>query len=307
MNDLLWLVNHPLWGNVMGILTSQNPDTPKGLESQPSVRICKIPTEHPHQIEQELKNFVEPEWIPAELPRSSYSEDSWQAGKSYGPHYLAPLSTLQRLNLKAPWGELNLTFFTLSIGGGTVVFIGGVRGCSGWRLGAWGPLVRPASYATWPGGQVSSSHRLLALDTLSTTSAGHVDKMVFGNAPTHGWTAKVVWPASHTLARLSLCFVPHHFLMPYFLWLCLILNIMKICMDFGPYGAFPSSDVPEMVDQQNLWNSLVISTYLWYPEWNVGMLPVNICILWPPTEDLWDNFWGSKLILMLWDTRAQPY
>jgi hypothetical protein len=25
-------------------------------------------------------------------------------------------------------------------------------------------------------------------------------------------------------------------------------------MDFGPYGAFPSSDVPEMVDQQNSWN-----------------------------------------------------
>jgi hypothetical protein len=34
-------------------------------------------------------------------------------------------------------------------------------------------------------------------------------------------------------------------------------------MDFGPYGAFPSSDVPEMVDQQN---SLVISTYLLYLE-----------------------------------------
>jgi hypothetical protein len=27
------------------------------------------------------------------------------------------------------------------------------------------------------------------------------------------------------------------------------LDIMKICMDFGPYGAFPSSDAPEMVDQ----------------------------------------------------------
>jgi hypothetical protein len=26
-------------------------------------------------------------------------------------------------------------------------------------------------------------------------------------------------------------------------------NRMKICMDFGPYGAFPSSDVSEMVDQ----------------------------------------------------------
>jgi hypothetical protein len=28
------------------------------------------------------------------------------------------------------------------------------------------------------------------------------------------------------------------------------LDIMKICMDFGPYDAFLSSDVPEMVDQK---------------------------------------------------------
>jgi hypothetical protein len=28
-----------------------------------------------------------------------------------------------------------------------------------------------------------------------------------------------------------------------------MLDIMKICMDFGPYDAFPSFDVPEMVDQ----------------------------------------------------------
>jgi hypothetical protein len=42
------------------------------------------------------------------------------------------------------------------------------------------------------------------------------------------------------------------------------LDIMKICMDFGPYGAFPSSDVPEMVDQQNSWNSSVIGRYLLY-------------------------------------------
>jgi hypothetical protein len=55
--------------------------------------------------------------------------------------------------------------------------------------------------------------------------------------------------------------------------------MMKICMDFGPHGAFPSFDVPEMVDQQNSWNSLVISTYLLYLEWNVGVLAVNICIL----------------------------
>jgi hypothetical protein len=59
--------------------------------------------------------------------------------------------------------------------------------------------------------------------------------------------------------------------------------MMKICMDFGLYDAFLSSDVPEMVDQQNSYNSLVISTYLLYLEWNVGMLVVHICILRPPT------------------------
>jgi hypothetical protein len=37
-------------------------------------------------------------------------------------------------------------------------------------------------------------------------------------------------------------------------------------MDFDLYDAFLSSDVPEMVDQQNSWNSLVISTYLLYLE-----------------------------------------
>jgi hypothetical protein len=37
-------------------------------------------------------------------------------------------------------------------------------------------------------------------------------------------------------------------------------------MDFGPYGAFSSFDALEMVDQQNSWNLLVISTYLLYLE-----------------------------------------
>jgi hypothetical protein len=60
--------------------------------------------------------------------------------------------------------------------------------------------------------------------------------------------------------------MPHHFLMSYCLRLCHILDIMKICMDFGPYGVFQSSDVIEMVDQQNSWNSLVIDTNLLYLE-----------------------------------------
>jgi hypothetical protein len=50
----------------------------------------------------------------------------------------------------------------------------------------------------------------------------------------------------------------------YDLRLPLVLDIMKICLDFGPYDAFLSFDVPEMVDQQNSWNLLVIGTYLLY-------------------------------------------
>jgi hypothetical protein len=180
-------------------------------------------------------------------------------------------------------GRLNVTFFTFSTGGSTVVFIGGVRWCFGQILGMWGPLVKPVGHETWPGDQVSSLHHLWALDTLSTISVGQVDKTVFGNAPIHGQPAKVMWSVGHTLTPLSPWFVPHHFLMSYFLWLCLILDIMQICIDFGPYGAFWSSDVPEMVEHQNSRNSLVIRTYLLYLEWNVGILTVNICILWLPT------------------------
>jgi hypothetical protein len=107
------------------------------------------------------------------------------------------------------------------------------------------------------------------------------------------WKHANIWPVGHTLAQLSLCFVPHHPLMSYCLWLCLILDIMKICMDFGLDGAFSLSDVPKMVDQQNSWNSLVMGTYLLYLEWNVGMFAVNICILWPPTTTQWPGRWWA--------------
>jgi hypothetical protein len=83
-------------------------------------------------------------------------------------------------------------------------------------------------------------------------------------APTPGGRAKEVDPAVPTLAWLGPGFVPCHPLVSYYLRLCLLLDILKICIDFGPYDAFPSSDLPEMVDQQNSGNSLVVSTYLLY-------------------------------------------
>jgi hypothetical protein len=79
----------------MSIPTSQNPDTPEGLESRFSIGIHRIPAELPHLTKLELKNSVEPEQIPTELPCSSYSEDSQQAEKSSVPQNLTSLSTLQ--------------------------------------------------------------------------------------------------------------------------------------------------------------------------------------------------------------------
>jgi hypothetical protein len=76
MDDLLWLANQPLQGNVVGTPTSQNPDTPEGLESQLSVRIHKIPVELPHSTELELGKLRRTRTVPAELPRLSYFEDS---------------------------------------------------------------------------------------------------------------------------------------------------------------------------------------------------------------------------------------
>jgi hypothetical protein len=164
------------------------------------------------------------------------------------------------------------------------VFIGGLSLCFGQKWGSGRPLVRPGGQLGWLGSQVSWPHWLWALDTPCTADLPwHVGKVEFEKAPTPSQPANEVGPAGLTLAWLGLGFVPHDPLMSYSLWLCLILDILKICMDLAAYDAFPSSDVLEMVDQQNLWNSLVIRTYLLYLEWNVGVLVVNIYILWPPT------------------------
>jgi hypothetical protein len=129
----------------------------------------------------------------------------------------------------------------------------------------------------------SRSTAFPTLDTPLTDLLWHVVKMVFGYTPGSGRPAKGVGPSSSTLGQLGPGLVLHHPFVSYCPWTPLVLYIIKICIDFGSYGAFPSSVVPVMVDQQNSWNSLVISIYLPYLEWNIGMLAINICILWPPT------------------------
>jgi hypothetical protein len=91
-------------------------------------------------------------------------------------------------------------------------------------------------------------------------------KTTFENAPGPGRLTKGVGLAGPTLGRLGPGLVPHRPFMSYCSRTPLVLDIIKICIDFGPDGAFPSSDVPEMINQQNSWNLLVISTYLLYLE-----------------------------------------
>jgi hypothetical protein len=49
------MANHPLRGNVMGISTSRNPDTPEGLDSRLSIGIRRIPVELSHSTKLELR------------------------------------------------------------------------------------------------------------------------------------------------------------------------------------------------------------------------------------------------------------
>jgi hypothetical protein len=85
----------------MGIPTSWNLDTLEGLESRLSIEIHRILAELPHSTKLELRKVHRPEWIPAELPRLSNSDDTRQVGKSSSPQNLTSLSTLQRMNLGA--------------------------------------------------------------------------------------------------------------------------------------------------------------------------------------------------------------
>jgi hypothetical protein len=169
----------------------------------------------------------------------------------------SPLSLLYKEWTWEHYRKLNLTFFTPFVGRSMGVFIGGLS-----------RLVKVAGRPSF-----------VAASTLGVTDLlWHMYETVFENMPNPDRPTKEVGLAGPTLAQLGPGFVPQYPLVLYCLWPCLILDIMKICMDFGPCDAFPSSDVPEMVNQQNSWNSLVISTYLLYLEWNVGMLVVNICL-----------------------------
>jgi hypothetical protein len=127
--------------------------------------------------------------------------------------------------------KLNLIFFTLSARRSRGVFIGGLSWYFRRKWGSGGPLVKPVGHLGWLGGQVSWPHRLSHLRSFS-------------------YRLNMTRVKSVISLTSNPAFLPCHLLMSYYLRLPIVLDIMTICMDFGPYDAFPSSDVPKMVDQQ---------------------------------------------------------
>jgi hypothetical protein len=182
MNDLLWLENHPLQGNIMGIPISWDPDTPEGLESRLSVRIHRIPIELLHSTELLLRKLHRTRM---DSSRASVLELLWG------------LPTSQ----KVLWpSEPHLSLFSTKIefgsplgGGGKPHFLHTF--CCGKYCGIY-TRSKAVLY------HVSFLHRLWALDTISTASSGHVDKAVFGNAPTHGRPATPWLSWAHALCHI---------------------------------------------------------------------------------------------------------
>jgi hypothetical protein len=121
----------------MGMPTRRNPDTLEGLKSRLSIGIHRIPAELPHPTELELRKFHQTRMDSGRASALELLEElltSREALLPLEPH-LSIYSTKIEFGSSFGGGGQNLTFFTLSTGGSAVVFIGGVRWCSGRRLG----------------------------------------------------------------------------------------------------------------------------------------------------------------------------
>jgi hypothetical protein len=143
MNDLLWLANHPLRGNVMGIPTSRDPDTPEGLESRLFVRIHRISPELLHSTELKLEKLHR---IWTDSDRAFVLELLWPSEPRLS------LSLLYKEWIWEHYRKLNLTFFTLSTGRSTGVFIGWWSWCFDRKWDSGGPTCqdgRPVRVAGW--------------------------------------------------------------------------------------------------------------------------------------------------------------
>jgi hypothetical protein len=116
----------------MGIPIRQNPDTPEGLESPLSVRICRIPAELPHSTKLELGKLHR---IRTDSGRAFILE--LLRGHPTSQEVLQPSEPRLSLSLLyKEWSwenyrKLNLTFFTLFVRRSMGAFIGRLGQCFG--------------------------------------------------------------------------------------------------------------------------------------------------------------------------------
>jgi hypothetical protein len=134
------------------------------------------------------------------------------------PLRTSPLSLLYNEWSWEHYRKLNLTCLTPSAGSSMGVFIGVLCQWFGRKWGSGGPLVKPVSQLGWPSFMVA-----LALGIIYPMHRPSLTRWQSGI-----WKGVNTWPTNPTLARLGLSFVPHHPLVSYSLWLCLILDILKI-------------------------------------------------------------------------------
>jgi hypothetical protein len=208
------LLNDPLRGNVTGIPTSQNLDTPEGLEGRLSVRIHRIPAELPHSVEPELEKLYQTQM---DSSRASMLEllrglpTSREVLRSSEPR-LSLYSTKNAFgSLLGGGGKTSLSSHLLS------------RGIY-WRskVVLWPKIghVRPTCQASRPCYLAGRPCFLLALPL----GLLYLDHRLFWTRRQNGfWKCANTWPAGHTLGSVEPVFCATSFprvifsvTMPYF-------------------------------------------------------------------------------------------
>jgi hypothetical protein len=182
----------------MGILISQNPDTPEELESQPSVGICRIMVELPHSTELEHRKL---HWTWMDSGRASTLKLLWGLPASW--EVLRP-------------SEPRLSLYSTKIEFGSPLGGGGAKPhflhtfCRGEHYGIyrrskavlWPKIghVRPTCQAGRPCNFIGRPSFLLA----PPLGIGYLEHCLCWTRIQNGfWKCANTWLAGNTLARLS--------------------------------------------------------------------------------------------------------
>jgi hypothetical protein len=156
MNGLIWLANHPLWGNVTEYPDKLESRYIRGTRESALYRNLQNSGRAPTlDRTRAWKTLSKPNWF-----RQSFRAraTSWTVDKleSLLTLRISHLSLLYKEWTWEHYRKLNLTFFTLFAGRTMWVFIEGLSQRFGWKWGSGGgALVMPTGQLGWSGGHVS--------------------------------------------------------------------------------------------------------------------------------------------------------